>query len=387
MNQKLVALCLSAACVGAVIVPGCRSNPAPQPNGERSPIRSVPTTEAVRSPATAPANEDIVARVNGMTITRRQLDEPLIDAFGLKMLLNIVQRDLAKQTAEHDGLHVSPQDVQAERELTFSKMFTDAPKSEYEQLFEQFLRQQNLSRVEFDLVLETNAYLRKIAEPQLAGKIQDADVQRAFSQLYGENRQVRDIELTNLREVAEAKQRLASEPFEKVAREMSLDRRTAALGGELPPFSAQSMNVPKEIKDAAFSLQLNQVSDALQSGTAYHLIKLVRIIPPKVVKYEDVKDSVRQELDEQWVQYAMKELRGQLGQLALQTMQIDDPVLAAQWKQQLDRQQSRIHDRNEALQELNRRHQATQPATTEHPPATRPGAPASGHPSAPATRP
>jgi parvulin-like peptidyl-prolyl isomerase len=353
-----------------------------------------PTTEAIQTPTTAPttapAHDDIVAHVNGIAITRSQLDQPLIDAFGLKILLNLVQLDLAKQTAERNGLHVSPQDVRDEKELTFSKMFTDAPKSEYEQLFEQFLRQQNLSRVEFDLVLETNAYLRKIAEPQLAGKIQDADVRRAFSQLYGENRQIRDIELTNLREVAEAKQRLTTEPFEKVAREMSLDRRTAALGGELPPFSAQAMNVPKEIKDAAFSLQLNQVSDALQSGTAYHLIKLVSIIPPKIVKYEDVKDSVRKELDEQWVQYAMKELRNQLGQLALQTMQIDDPVLAAQWKEQLDRQQSKVRDRNEVLQDMNRRHetQATQPATsTDHPPATRPGAPAPGHPSTATTHP
>jgi len=115
----------------------------------------------------------------------------------------------------------------------------------------------------------------------------------------------------------------------------------------------------------------------------------------------------------------MKEYRNQLAQLALQTMQINDPVLREQWKQKLDQQHATIRDRDSALQRMNQQREnagaaaatapttvptePTTPASTpaasgqspavERPPATTPGAaaptPAPGTPPvpAPATQP
>jgi hypothetical protein len=128
-------------------------------------------------------------------------------------------------------------------------------------------------------------------------------------------------------------------------------------------------------------------------GTATHLIKLASIIPPKIVKYEDVKDSVRQLLSEQMIEYTIKDFRNRLAQVAVTTIKIQDPVLRGQWEERLNAQNAKIHDRDSAMAELNRQraNAATQPTTAggERPPATRPGIPMSGTPSSPspATRP
>ena len=385
LRIKLAAMILTAATAGTVVLPGCRSAPqAAAP--EASAARNAPTTN--------PTGDEVIATVNGIDINRRQLEEPLVESYGLTMLLNLVQVELAKQQLAHAGMHITPEDVQQERDRTFARMFSDASKSDYDQLLEQFLRQQHLSRDEFDMVIETNAYLRKFAEPQLAGQLTEERVHAAFNQLYGENRVVHDIELTNVAEAGEAKRRLAAgKSFEQVAREMSLDRQTGALGGELPQFSSQSPNVPQPIKDAAFSLQLGQVSDPLLVGTTTHLIKLTNIIPPKIVKYDDVKDSVRELLSEQMTEYTIKQFRNKLAQVAVETIRIQDPVLKGQWEERLNAQNAKIHDRDSALAELNRQraNAATQPTTTpgERPPATKPGIPMPGAPSSasPTTRP
>lgn len=379
MRKKLAGICLTAAAAGSGLLPGCKTSPSPAPSG----VQTTQVSESTNPrpdhfPTTAQAGAEVVARVNGQPITRAELEGPLVEAYGLSVLLNIVQLELAKQQVTRQGLKVTPQDVQQERLRTLSQMFTDAPKTDYDQLLDQFIRQQHISRSEFDLVIETNAYLRKFAEPQLAGKITDEMVRSGFSQLYGENRVIRDIELPNVREAQQARAHIqAGEPFEKVAAEMSHDRRTASLGGELPQFSAQAMNIPKVIKDTAFTLQPGQLSDTLVDGTTYHVIKLISIIPPKVVKFEDIKDSVRQTLEEQWMEFAVKEFRNQIAQVALQTMQIDEPILHEQWNRRLEQQRSSVHDRDSALQEVNRARQnaATEPATA--PATTEPAGPAS----------
>ena len=306
----------------------------------------------------------MVATVNGVAILQSQFYPPLAEAYGMPILLNLVQLTLAKQLVTNAGITVTPADITAEHDATLLKMFGDAPKTDYDTLFQQLLTQQKLTKVEFDLVIETNTYLRKFATPQMAGKITDADVHNAFSQLYGENRQIRDIELTNMREVGEAKRRLATgEKFEQVATEMSIDPHTQPLGGELPEFSLMSPNVPDALKKMAFTLQVGQVSDTISTGSGYHLIQLFRIIPPKVIKFDDVKDSVRKKLEDQWMELSIKSLRNQLGQIALQTLQVNQPQLAKQWQLKVDAQRVKMQDRDSIREKMN----------AAQPPATQPG--------------
>jgi parvulin-like peptidyl-prolyl isomerase len=302
-------------------------SPAPQP-----PPTTMPRAAAQSFSTSA---DQVVARVNGNPITMRQLTQPLVEGYGLNILLNLVQLELAKQDAARKRITLSPHDIEVERDQTLSRLFQDADKADYDELFEQFLQQQRISKPEFDIVLTTNAYLRKIAEPQLKGMINEQNLQEAYRQMYGEKVQVRHIQCANMTEILEAKRMLAEgKPFEQVAQELSRNQHTAGLGGELPPFSRSAANFPQAFKDAAFALKVGEVSDPVQADGAFHLIKLEqRIQPnPNVVKYEDVKESVRQELEDKLLQAAVKQMRQELTLQALKALQIDEPTLKAQFE-------------------------------------------------------
>lgn len=379
--------------VTCVFSQGCKSSSSgsspvqpPQSNADIAPVARADRTEApvqsnLNTNTLTSKADPIIARIDSRPITMSQLEPPLIEGYGLNILLNLVQLDLARQEALRANVVVSDQDIKNERDRTVAKLFQDADKSEYEQLFNQFLQQQHIGKSEFDLVMQTNAYLRKVAEPMVKDKINDAALQEAFRQLYGETVQVRHIQLANVPEVIEAKRRLASgEPFEKVAQDMSRNARTANLGGELPPFSRQSGAYPQAFKDAAFALKEGEVSDAVQADGAFHLIKLEKRISPKAVKFEDVKESLREDLLERLVQAAIKQLRTQIGEDAIKGLVIDNPVLKEQYDARIHERDQQITDRNQIREQFEKERQrilqraatqqaATRPATIATPPA------------------
>jgi len=319
-----------------------------------------------------PGTDRVIAIVGGRSIRLHQLEKPLVEAYGLNVLLNLVQLELAKQQAAKSGVSVTDADVARERELTMQKMFADAAKEDYETLLEQFLAQQRISRPEFELVVETNAHLRKIAEPILAGKLTEQNLKEGFDAIYGETIEVRDIQVANLQEVAEARRRIAAgEPFEKVAREMSTDARTAPLGGALPPFSRQMDGVSDTFKEAAFALRPGEISEAIQTGEGYHLIKMIRRNAPKAVKYEDMKEAVRHQLEDRWVTQVMKDLRNAIAQEGMKTLEIEDPVLKKQFDKRMGVNQQAAADRQRIEREReNERVKIRQQQEFREPPST-----------------
>jgi parvulin-like peptidyl-prolyl isomerase len=204
----------------------------------------------------------------------------------------------------------------------------------------------------------------------LAGKITDQALEEAFKSLYGETVKARHIQCQNLQEVQEVKQRLASgEPFDKVAREMSRNLGTKSLGGELPPFSRNTQGLPEAFKQAAFALKEGEVSEPVQAEGGYHLIKLEKRIPPKAVKFEDVKESLRTDLYARAVDAAVKSLRQQLANDAVKNLVINDPDLKKQWQDKLDARDKSIKDKEQMRKQMEteRERAATQPLLTSPP--------------------
>src|SRR6185437_5962657 len=221
---------------------------APPPTDAFAAAEQPAPTSAAQSPApapsfatTAPSTQvsrfnPVVASVGQVQVTRDQLIKPLVDAYGLNILLNVIQLEIAKQNARREHLVVTADDIQRERDQTINNMFKDANqklidkindyrsrnmtaeaqkiqdeiKQDNDQAFDQFLATHHLSRTEFDIVIETNANLRKIAEPLLAGKISEDNLHQAFNALYGETVQCRHIQCNNLAEIQEAKRQLAT---------------------------------------------------------------------------------------------------------------------------------------------------------------------------------
>jgi foldase protein PrsA len=355
---------------------GCRSDESGNPAAFSTAVPAPP-------PAPAAGRDRVLATINGDSITLGQLEPALMQAYGLGILLDFVQRDLAQQQAAALGLVVTPQDIANERALTLLMLKREAhglreldtpstqpanddlTPAEASQLLEQMLNQAHLTRTEFDLIIEINAYLRKIVAPEVQKSITDEAVRQHFNGLYGERMLIHFIVVKNMNDVDLVRRDLAAgKSFEDVARARSLDQRTAASGGEWPPFTLQDNSVPDLIKQTAFYLKKGDVSDPLQYKGMIYIIKLVDRIPPAHAKYEDYRDAVRQDLYEQMVQAAMAIKRKQLWDMA-QSMEVKDPELNRQWQAALARRNGSIQDMQDIRREMDQQHEepATQPTT------------------------
>jgi foldase protein PrsA len=368
---------------------GPSAEPAPAPF-----VAPPPVVRAPMPPPTPPADQ-VVATIDGLDITMEQLQAPLIEAFGLNMLLKVVELDLARQQALRLGITLNANDFARETQRYLDEVFKDdkqiaqmrddldqkirdgktaaaeqirqAISQEQQRLLNQLLDNQKLTRTEFDLAIQTTTYLRAIVQPAVQAKLTDENLQESFRARYGEKVQVRHIAGANLQEIAEAQRRLAAgEPFAQVAQELSRNRQTGPNGGELPPFSRSTPGLPQVFKDAAFALQKpGDISDPVEADGAYHLIQLVDRIPPTAVRFADVKESVREDLAEALTQAAVRDIRTQLGQEAIKDLHIRNPVLAKQFEDKITQRDTEIRGRNQIREELrNERTAATAPALT-----------------------
>jgi parvulin-like peptidyl-prolyl isomerase len=351
----------TALAVIAAVSTGCEPPPPPLP-------ANLATVAAQPAPVVTPSSQpvDIVATLSTMNITRGDLDQLLYETYGLRMLFDLVERDLAKNTLEAAHIKIEPKDFVAERKIFMDNIRGDNKETDDENLFEQLLQREHLTRAEFDVkVIQTGAYLRKLAASKVVGSISEAVLHRGFEMMYGEKRQIADIELNNVREAQTAAARIKTEEFGIVASDMSIDQQARPFGGKWAPFSANTQWIPQVIINAAFSMQKGQCSDILEDGGKFHIIKLIDIKEPTIVKYEDVKENVRKELEGRLIEIAMKQMREQLT-LKAQQMHFVDPILKAQWNE-LVAKQNATTDHQSALKKLNENtiHPATEPASTQ----------------------
>jgi foldase protein PrsA len=383
---------IPAIILALVFLQGCHSQPASSNGtgiGNANLINLTPTIPP------AVAEDDVIATVRGDAITRKDLDPVLMEGYGLNVLLTLVQLDLVEQEAARQHVIVTPEDVANERAMTMRNLQratqemdsngqpTTQPDvltpEQEEQLLDQLLQQQHVSRAEFSVILEVNAYLRKIAEPKVNANITEEAIHKQFNAMYGEKVVVHYIVCNNMSEVADVRRALAQgQSFEDVARLRSRDRQTAAIGGELPPFTLADNRFPEEFKQVAFNLKVGEISDPVQIGRFIYIAKLVDRIPPAEAKYVDYRDSVKKELYDSTVQAAMKAMRDRLGTMAIDSLHIRDPILAQQWADRIDNKANQIQDQTQLRQELDREHAAqssaapaTQPDVAQ-PPATMP---------------
>jgi parvulin-like peptidyl-prolyl isomerase len=396
---------IAIAAVGLLLLSSC----APKEDGVSGHGASLANPNTLTSDPSAPPPPAIntvsgpsktLATVNGQPITTEMMLGPLTEAYGLQFVLHLAQLELAKQKAKEVGVTVSSVDIAAERRITLETTFketieTDGLKmteiekqnyrqQKYEELLEKLLETKRISQPEFRLAMETGAYLRKVAEAQVKGRVSEEEVEKAFRIKYGERVRVRQIQLSNVREAAEVLRRLgAQEPFEKVAQEMSRDEKSRANGGAIRAFSRAEPMWPAAFVEAAFDLKKpGDLSGMVTTGEAVHIIRLEEKIPPnKAVKFEDYRDSLREELYSLITQYRMKQLREEIVFDAGRLLKIEDPMLRRQY---IDRMASAAGEtpRDPAMIRRDLEAERPRPATTrsaatkpenDRPPATKPG--------------
>ncbi|MFO1243222.1 MAG: peptidylprolyl isomerase [Rickettsiales bacterium] len=188
------------------------------------------------------------------------------DKVKMNVLRGIVSEEVIYDQANKSGIAETPE-VKEKLEGIKKKIITQA-----------FLDREVSSRISEDELKKT--YDEKVK--QYSGKREI----RASHILVGSEDKARDL----------VKQLKAGKDFDALAKEASEDKATAAAGGDLGFFSEDRM-VP-EFSKAAFALKRGQISDPVKTDFGWHVIKITDESPVKVPSFDEVKDSLRDELKE-----------------------------------------------------------------------------------------
>ena len=84
--------------------------------------------------------------------------------------------------------------------------------------------------------------------------------------------------------------------FATLAQEHSTEKRSADKGGDLGLFEAWEMEKP--FSKAAFALQVDQISDIVNTSVGLHIIKVTEIHPAQSKTFNEVKSDIVAHLTE-----------------------------------------------------------------------------------------
>lgn len=198
----------------------------------------------------------------------------------------------------------------------------------------ELLRQRGLTREMWRLTMWRNAATRKMTAPQI--KITEPMLRAEFGRQYGQKVRISHIQLPNATEAEKVIQLLkGGHDFAELAKPYSTNTTTAAEGGLLPPFARDDSRVPKAMRETAFSLKVGQISGIVQTENDFQVLKLHKQITPAQVKYDAVKEKLREDLHDRFIEHMQREMISRLKRTA--AVEYVDPtlqkVLREQYKQ------------------------------------------------------
>ena len=290
----------------------------------------------------ADVDNDAVALVNGHPLSQAEMYAILIDARGVEVLQQMIVRQLAKEEARSRGLRVTKAEVEREFQQALDTIAQEAGMDPDEatrenklEALRQVLTERGLSESEFRIGMERNAYLRKCVEKDLV--ITDETLKAQFGRMYGERVRVRHIQIAQhdhqgLNDALEMLRRGTA--FEDVARRFSKNEETAAVGGLMPEFTFDDPRIPPAIRDTAFAMKADAVSNPILAGQYFHILKLEARVPPEHVRLEDVREEVEASVREAALPQAMAKLATDLFKKA--KIRVLDSRLRPKYQEYLD---------------------------------------------------
>ncbi|MFD0769581.1 peptidylprolyl isomerase PrsA [Bacillus sp. CGMCC 1.60114] len=223
-------------------------------------------------------SSDPIATSTAGTVTKGEFDQALKERFGKDMLYEMMAQDIMIKKYK-----VSDEEVDKE----FKKVKDQAGDN-----FKTFL-ESNRMKNEDDLKKQIRSSLA--IDKAVRNTVTEKDIKarykpdiRASQILVNDEQTANDIK----------KQLNSGASFEELAKQYSEDTASKANGGDLGYFGPGKM-VP-EFEEAAYKLNVGEISEPVKSSKGYHIIKLT---DKKALKpYDEVKDSIRKTIEEERVQ-------------------------------------------------------------------------------------
>ncbi len=108
----------------------------------------------------------------------------------------------------------------------------------------------------------------------------------------GADKQTKEKALNRAKQIKA--QLLKGAKFEELAKLHSDDTASREKGGDLGVLK-KGETLP-EFEEKVFKLKVGEISDPISSPYGYHIVKVIKKLPPTTLPYEKVKDEVREDL-------------------------------------------------------------------------------------------
>lgn len=255
--------------------------------------------------------QEVVAIVNGEEITQAQLNER-IQILGLiygpaadvelakpevqeEILNEIVDETLLIQDAKKNNIEVNKEELD-QQFSGFRSFMVQIIGSEDE--YKKELKERNLTDDHLKEYINSFLIINELYDL----KTKDIEVsEQELKEFYEDNKdifrlqdriKVRHILVATLDEAQELKEQLdGGADFIELAMQHTLDEYTRETGGDLGYITPDVQFVP-EFKNAAFALDVDEVSNPVQTSYGYHLIRVDDKEPGRVLTYEEVIEDV-----------------------------------------------------------------------------------------------
>ncbi len=249
-----------------------------------------------------------------MVLLQTESGKAVLDEYRKANLDSIIERELLVQEAKEQNITISDerkdelfnaqlQNIMSSNQITEEQLLQSLKQQGIDSLdsFKEIFMSQN------EAALQINELQQQILAPV---KVTDQEAKETYdsnTDKYAKEEQVTASHILVEKEdtANEVLQKLnGGADFSELAKEYSIDG-SAAQGGKLGSFGQGRMVKPFE--EAAFALNVGEVSDIVKSDFGFHIIKVTGKAEAGVTAYEDVKETIKSNLLNQKQVTAMQE--------------------------------------------------------------------------------
>ncbi len=281
--------------------------------------------------ASQPAEDQVVAVINGHPVPRKPFNDLLMQMSGLRLFQDVMDWTIVEQACNQAGIQTDNDtfvklfQAENERELARLPLPPGTPDSERPKILQQLLQRQGITAVQFQMVLQKTAGLRALSRGHV--DVTDDEVKREFESEYGEKVDARIITVKSLLDASKVREAIEKDKKDPtdVAKEMNLPIQSVKISK-----NANADQI-KDIKKVAFELNEKQLSASIPMNGMDFLVYLDKKEAAQTdVKFDSVKDKVRKDVMEaketQWMQNHLSYLRQSA------SVTVNDPILRQQFQ-------------------------------------------------------
>jgi foldase protein PrsA len=268
-----------------------------------------------------------MATVNGQPIMASTLETELLRRWGDIALGGLIQELAVQQAAAEAGVSVTDAEV-AERADRFQR---NIDMSSSGGNFTQWLASQKMTPYAFRQWIRTELLLEKMVADEAV--VSEEEVKQYWEQQKDRFRQPERMRVSHIcvTDKAEAerirKEILDGKSFEEAAGEYSIDPYTRDEGGAFGVITRGDSSFQK----AAFALQNdNAMTEPVKTQKGWHIIRRDEHMPEAAPSYEEIKDKLTQQLEQQKLMALMNEKRAEIMQSARVEQECDPSALAGE---------------------------------------------------------